>query len=97
MDRYSETVVEFYDENAHLTISTGKRKYVNKIKKFAKDYPDVVKYIENKDGSVCATMPIEWFKFPSPKRTREMTEEQKEELAERMRQARNIKKENNNA
>lgn len=98
MEKYTETVVEFYDGNNHLTVSTGKRKYVNKIKRLAEANPDIIKYIENEDGSVCATMPIEWFKFPSPKRKVNMTPEKKEKLAERMRQARNNKnKENNNA
>lgn len=90
MDRYSETVVEFYDENNHLTVSTGKRKYINKIKKYAEKYPELVSFVENQDGSICATMPIEWFKFPSPKKTKELTDEQRAELAERVKKVREM-------
>lgn len=85
MERYTETVVEFFDKQDHLTVSTGKKKYINKVKKWAKEFPDDVKYIENPDGSVCATMPIEWFRFPNPKKTRTMTEEEKIAASERMR------------
>lgn len=85
MERYNDTVVEFLDGNDHITVSTGKKKYINKIKKWADEFSDDVKYVENADGSVCATMPISWFRFPNPKKTRTMTEEEKIAASERMR------------
>lgn len=88
MDKYIETCVEFIECGDHLTVSTGKRKYVNKIKKWAKDYPNDVSYVENADGSMCAKLPIGWFRFPSPKTKRTFTEEQKAMMSERAKKMR---------
>lgn len=87
MDKYTETCVEFIDGGDHLTISTAKRKYINKIVKWAKDYPNVT-YVENEDGSVCAKVPIDWFRFPSPKVKKNYTDEQRAMMAERAKRMR---------
>ena len=83
-----ETCCEYTDKT--LFVSSDHQKWINKIRKLAEQYPDDVTIKnrpEENDGCICATMPSEWLRI-SPPRKVEMTEEQKAELAERLRLAR---------
>ena len=83
-----ETCCEYTDKT--LFVSSDHQKWINKIRKLAEQYPDDVTMKnrpEENDGCICATMPSEWLRI-SPPRKVEMTEEQKAELAERLRLAR---------
>ena len=64
--------------------STDERKWVNWLKRMAVKYPDEVTIrTEYKDGTVTALVPIKWFKL-SPPRKLNLTEEERKERAERM-------------
>ena len=83
-----ETCCEYTDKT--LFVSSDHQKWINKIRKLADQYPDDVTIKnrpEENDGCICATMPSDWLRI-SPPRKVEMTEEQKTELAERLRLAR---------
>ena len=87
-----ETCCEYTDKT--LFVSSDHQKWINKIKKLAEQYPDDVEIKnrpEENDGCICATMPSDWLRI-SPPRKVEMTEEQKAELAERLRLAREKQK-----
>ena len=78
-----DNCIEFLknDKTAVVTFSQGK--YISKIKKLAEKYPDECKIVaENIDGSIMAHIPVKWIKISNIKR--EMTEEQKLESAERL-------------
>lgn len=77
------------DTKAYLTASV--LKWANKAKKLHEKYPEDTKLIVNNDGSVHLTFPIEWCKFPSPRK--QMSKENKAKAAERMKKARASKKE----
>ena len=65
---------------------SAEKKWINRIKKLSKEYPDQVKitYV-NKDGSIKAELPKDWFRIaPKRKVNRVFTEEQKAAAAERM-------------
>lgn len=64
----------------------GRNKFTTKIKKLAKEYPDEVAIVyTNTDGSIVARIPVKYIKISHPRSvSREYTEEQKEELRQRM-------------
>lgn len=77
-----------YAEGGIASATSSIQKWTTKAKKLAEKYPEEVKLIQNKDGSVYMTFPKEWLRFPQPPRTRNMTKEQKEAMAQRMLEAR---------
>lgn len=79
-----DNIIEFLknDKTAVVTFSQGK--YITKIKKLAEKYPDECKIVaENNDGSILAHIPVNWVKISRIKR--EISEEQRLQSAERLR------------
>ena len=81
---YKENVIEWVngDEKAALTLNREKHK--TRIKKLKAQYPDEVDFIINRDGSMFAHIPVSWVRI-SPPRKVDLTDEQKQILADRMR------------
>ena len=77
MKELHDNVIEFFTEEKTATLTLHKKKYVNRIKKLAESRPDEVELAENSDGTICATIPLKWIKI-SP--SRQLTEEQREEI-----------------
>ena len=75
MSELHDNVIEFFSEEKTATLSLHKKKYVNKVKKYAESRPDAVAIVENTDGTICATVPLSWIKISPP---RQMTDEQRE-------------------
>lgn len=83
---YSENVIEWVKDGKRATLSLSQRRTITRIKKLAEKYPDKCQILaENKDGSLYAHIPTEWVKINPG---RELDDEQKEELAERMKRNR---------
>ena len=56
-------------------------KWINKVKKLKEEHPDDIKILaENKDGSICAKLPIKYLKISAP---RKVSEEQRQAASER--------------
>ena len=92
MELFNETAIEHLGGNDYWGVSTGEQKWRNRLAKLEKEYPDEVKLIEeNMDGSVFYHIPKSWVKI-SPPVKRNLTEEQKAELRDRMMAARQAKK-----
>lgn len=87
-----ENVVEWIDGNKTATVQlSGHRKLNNRIRELAEQYPDEVQICgENEDGSIVAHIPISYIYIKRPAR-RELNDEQKEELRERLAKARENK------
>lgn len=82
-DRYAENVIEWVKDEKRATLSLSQRRTITKVKHLAAQYPDQCQIVvENKDGSICAHIPVSWIKFYPPK---ELTEEQRREIATRLR------------
>lgn len=84
-----ETCCEYLDDKV-MWVSSDQQKIINRVRKLAEAYPDEVtikRQPETNDGCIYATMPAEWLKL-SPPLKREMSDEQKAELAERLKKAR---------
>lgn len=94
----SENVIEFLKNSRTATVTFTNRKHISRIKKLYEERGDEFKYYhENEDGSVCAKLPLKWIKVnagsvPGTRAKREMTEEQKQALRERLAKGRAKKK-----
>ena len=80
-----ETDIEYVVGEPTLTVYTAEQKHVRKIKEYISEYPDEVKVLnENADGSMVVKMPASWMGFPKPPKKMNYTEEQRQEMAERL-------------
>jgi len=87
----NENAIEWIRNSDTATVTFSQKRYVNKIEKLAERFPDKVKIIhKNSDGSILAHIPVKAIKLQIVER--ELTEEQRVELRERMTKARKAKK-----
>lgn len=86
-----ETALNYTDKT--MFFSSDERKWINKIRSLAEQNPDAVtilKQPEQNHGSIYAKLPAEYLKISAP-RACNLTDEQKAQLAERLRNARQSK------
>ena len=77
----NENCVEFLNNQKTMTVSFCSQKWITKIKKLSQSNPDDVEIIaENKDGSICAKLPIKYLKISVP---RKVSDEQRQKASER--------------
>ena len=77
-----ENAIEFIKDSDRATVSFSQGRYITRIKKLAAERPEECKIVaENKDGSICAHVPVTWVKIAPPK---QYTEEYQQQLAERL-------------
>lgn len=77
-----ENGIEFIKDAKVATAQFSQGRYKSRIKKLAEKYPEECKILaENKDGTLLAHIPVEWVKIIPP---RQLSEEQKKEIAERL-------------
>lgn len=97
-----ETVINLNEEDSWADVYTYKRKFKKRLAKLLKEFPDLCEMQENKnatpeeidqlvnDSQEClwVRIPKELIKLDIPRAKRELTEEQKEALRQRMAKAR---------
>ena len=83
-------MVEFISGTRTATVTFTNQKHINRMEKLYEERKDDFKYFkENKDGSICAKIPLKWVKINAGSKTgRIMTEEQKEAARKRLEEAR---------
>ena len=82
----NENCVEFLNNQKTMTVSFCSQKWITKIKKLSQSNPDDVEIIaENKDGSICAKLPIKFLKISAP---RKVSDEQRQKASERFKKLR---------
>ena len=83
MDTMQECCIEWIkgDKTATVTMPSNTR-LNNKLRKLAQNN-NSISLVANKDGSICARIPVEWVKI-SPKR--QVNEAQRQQAAQRMRE-----------
>lgn len=91
-----ETIINFNAAEDTAEIYTADPVYIRKLDKLCEQFPDTYKFMEDLSAKQCKesktySMPKRLVKFRSPV-TREISEEQREALAERLRKAREAKK-----
>ena len=87
-----ETAIERIQGEKTCTVYTTERKFSNELRKMRDEYPDLVTLTEYDDGGILAHVPNEWFKFVKPKSLRNLSEEERKEIGERLKVGR-VKKE----
>lgn len=79
-----ENVIEFLAGDKTATVTFTAQKQINRIKNLYRLHPEEFVYFnENKDGSVCAKIPLKWIKVSYPK---QISEEQKQRASERFKE-----------
>lgn len=94
-DELYENAIEWYTGAKTATICVTMKKYITRIKALAKANPEIkiIAEPEENDGCLVAHIPIKCISIISPKRQkRELSEEQRAALAERLKKAREAKK-----
>ena len=82
----NENCVEFLNNQKTMTVSFCSQKWITKIKKLSQSNPDDVEIIaENKDGFICARLPIKYLKISTP---RKVSDEQRQKASERFKKLR---------
>ena len=91
MDRCIENVIEFLENQESATVTFSQGRYKGKIRKLAEERPGECQIIaENKDGSLCAHIPVKWIRIiPCMK----LSEEQREQRRLSIQKAREIQNE----
>lgn len=78
-----ENAIEFIKDSDRATVSFSQVRCITRIKKLAAERPEECEIVaENKDGSICAHVPVSWVKIIP---TQQLTDEQREQRAEAMR------------
>ena len=71
-DGYAENVIEWVKDDNRATLSMSQRRTISRVKQLAEQYPEECQIVaENKDGSVCAHVPVSWVKISPPKKVSE--------------------------
>ena len=83
----AETSVEYIKGERDLTWYRDEPKWANRIRQLAADNADVNIISDDGEG-VLAHCPVSWFKPPKPPIKRNMTDEQRQAAAERMKNMR---------
>lgn len=79
---FKENAIEWYNGNDIITVTLSQRRFINKINRLAKLYPNEVKIDKvNNEGTILAHIPLSYLKFQRP---RTMTEEEKNIARERL-------------
>lgn len=88
-----ETCIERIQNDKYTNIYTSERKFINELNNLKDQHPEdvIIEHI-NSDGSICAKVPYNWFKFVKPPTKRTMTEEQRQAASERMKKNRENRK-----
>lgn len=77
-----ENIIEWVRDEKRATLTFTQGRYLSKIKKLAKTYPEECQIVaNNKDGSIVAHVPVTWIKINPP---RQLTEEQRKAAAKRL-------------
>ena len=80
----NENCIEFFKNSPTATVTFCQGKYITKIRKLAERFPEECEIVaENEDGSILAHIPTKWIKINNTRR--ELSDEEREQLAERMR------------
>ena len=83
MDNCIENAIEFLKDEKRATVTFSQGRYKSRIRKLAAAHPEECQIVaENKDGSICAQIPVDWVKI-APLRT---VSDERRELSRRVMQ-----------
>ena len=84
----TENAIEFIKHSKRATVTFSQGRYISRIKKLAEKYPEECEIVAinkstGESESICAHIPTKWIKI-TPPAVRNLTEEQKAEIARRL-------------
>lgn len=93
MDEYYENAIEWITGRSTVTVTFSQKKYISRILTLAKSNPDIkiIASPEDNGGVLVAHIPLKCITIRSPK-GKELSEEQRTAMAERLEKARKAKK-----
>ena len=72
MENCIENVIEFIKDEKRATVTFSQGRYKTRIKELTKSHPEECEIVaENKDGSICAHVPVAWVKIAPVRKTSE--------------------------
>ena len=77
-----ENAIYWIQGDTQCTVNLMQGRYISRIRKLAEQYPDEVTIESDKNGILIATFPVKYINISN--RKRELTEEQRGILSERM-------------
>lgn len=87
-----ENVIEFTKDADRATVTLSQGRYKSRIRQLAAEHPEECQILEeNKDGSLCAHIPVNWIRI-NP--THQLTEKQKKARRANIEKARSVQYEN---
>lgn len=72
---FRENCIEFLTGEDRATLTLTQRSMITKFKKLHSAHTTETDYIQNRDGSICAHMPVSWIRFAAPAK---LSDEEKE-------------------
>lgn len=79
---YTENVLEWLKDADQATLTLSQHRTITRVRQLAAKYPEECEIVaENKDGSICAHVPVNWVKIGPP---RNISDEQRRQASERM-------------
>lgn len=85
MAENKENCIEWLTGQNMIVLSLTQERMINKVRKLKQKFPDEVKIKTNKDGSICAKMPLSYLKLNHTEREpKELTDEEKKEIRKRL-------------
>lgn len=90
----SETSVNYMRGDSFATFYSDDRTYVDRMRKRIAEYPDEIQIVQDDpEFGLGVRVPKSWFREPAPPRkSKPMSEERRQELADRLARARENKK-----
>lgn len=82
-----ENVIEWLNGSDYIGVTLSQKKWINKVETMARQDENVRILARNADGSIFAHLPISYLKL-SKKRRVQLSNEEREAMAERMRKMR---------
>lgn len=74
----NENCIEFLKDADRATLTLTQGRFKGKVERLAKSHPDQCEIVaRNRDGSMCAHVPVDWIRIKPP---RELSEKQREVL-----------------
>ena len=79
-----ENAIEWINGQERVTVTLSQGRYISKVKRLAEKFPEEVEIVKiNEDGTILAHIPLSYIKIN--RASRNLTEEEREELSERAR------------
>lgn len=82
-DNFKETSIDYLTCDNYAVFYSGETKWINKMRRYAEQYPNEVCIQQDNDWGLIAHVPRNWMKVAPPRKVN-LTEEQRQQCAARL-------------